>query len=136
MATTRSIVVKHLPESLSRERAHQFFAEIAPLLHGDRPSVVFDFSAVRDIDRAGVEILLRCMEEAMKSNGDVKLAAVPPQVAVILELTQVSRLFELYENPADAVESFYRFPVQAFQKSNTQLYPTPLQDNSGSSALT
>ncbi len=131
MATTRRVIVKHLPESLSRERAHQFFAEVAPLLEGDRPSLVFDFSAVRDMDSAGVEVLLRCMEEAMKSNGDLKLAAVPPQVAVILELTQVSRLFEHFENPADAVESYHRFPVHAFQQSNTQLFPASLEENHG-----
>jgi hypothetical protein len=57
------------------------------------------------------------MEEAMKRNGDVKLAAVSPQAAIILQLTRVDRLFEIFENPSDAVESFHRFPVQAFRQA-------------------
>jgi len=117
MANCRAVVVKQLPERVSVNEAQQLARELAPLLEGDRPCVVFDFSEVRQLDSAGIEMLLRCMEEAMKRNGDVKLAAVSPQVAVILELTRVDRLFEIFENPVDAVESFHRFPVQAFRRS-------------------
>ena len=52
----------------------------------------------------------------MKGNGDLKLASVSPQVAVILELTRVDRLFEIFERPCDAVESFHRFAVQTFRQ--------------------
>jgi anti-sigma B factor antagonist len=107
--------VKQLPESVSLGQAQQLYQELAPLLDGDRPCLVFDFSEVRQLDSAGIEMLLRCMEEAMKRNGDVKLAAVSPQVAIVLELTRVDRLFEIFEKPSDAVESFHRFPVQAFR---------------------
>src|SRR5215831_5463876 len=115
MSGLRDVIVKQLPENLTLRHAHNFLVEIQPLLKADRPCLVFDFSEVGHLDSAGVEMLLRCMEEAMKRNGDLKLAAVSPSVAVILELTRVDRLFEIYENPADAVESFYRFPVHAFQ---------------------
>lgn len=119
MTTCRTVVVKQLPESVGLNQSREFFREVAPLLDGDGPSVVFDFSEVRQLDSSGIEMLLRCMEEAMKRNGDVKLAAVSPQVAVILELTRVDRLFEIFENPSDAVESFRRFPVQAFRQNTT-----------------
>ncbi|MFY9559332.1 MAG: STAS domain-containing protein [Terriglobales bacterium] len=106
--------MKQLPESVSGSQAHQLFREVAPIVEGDRPRLVFDFSEVRQLDSSGIEMLLRCMEEAMKRNGDVKLAAVSPQAAVILKLTRVDRLFEIFEKPSDAVESFHSFPVQAF----------------------
>jgi len=77
--------------------------------------LVFDFSGVRQLDSAGIEMLLRCLEEVMKRNGDIKLAAVPPAPAVILELTGVDRFFEIYENASDAVESFHQFPAHALQ---------------------
>jgi anti-anti-sigma factor len=117
MANSKAVIVKKLPESVSVNESHQLFRELAPVLEEDRPRVVFDFSEVLKIDSAGIEMLLRCMEEAMKRNGDVKLAAVSDQVAVILELTRVDRLFEIFENPSDAVESFHRFPVQAFRQT-------------------
>jgi len=114
MTSPRPVVVKQLPESVSLNQAEGLCREVEQLLEGDRPCLVLDFSEVRQLDSAGIEMLLRCMEEAMKRNGDIKLAAVAPQVAVILELTRVNRLFEIFEKPADAVESFHRFPVQAF----------------------
>jgi anti-sigma B factor antagonist len=120
MTNSRPIVVKQLPDRVSVNETQQLFRELAPLFEGDRPCLVFDFSEVRQLDSAGIEMLLRCMEEAMKRNGDVKLAAVSPQVTVILELTRVDRLFEIFENPSDAVESFHRFPVQAFRQTTVQ----------------
>lgn len=116
MAGGREVIVKQLPEQVSLIQAQELLRELTPLLQCDRPSLVFDFSQVRQLDSAGIEMLLRCMELAMKGNGDVKLAAVSAQVSVILELTRVDRLFEIFERPYDAVESFHRFPVQAFRQ--------------------
>ena len=120
MTNSRPVVVKQLPDRVSVNETQQLFRELALLFEGDRPCLVFDFSEVRQLDSAGIEMLLRCMEEAMKRNGDVKLAAVSPQVTVILELTRVDRLFEIFEKPSDAVESFHRFPVQAFRQTTVQ----------------
>jgi anti-sigma B factor antagonist len=117
MTSCRTVVVKHLPESVTRGHVKQLAGELASLLTGDWPCLVFDFSEVRELDRAGVEMLLQSMESAMKRNGDVKLAAVSPEVAVILGLTGVDRLFESFRDTADAVESFHRFPVQAFPRT-------------------
>src|SRR5882757_140970 len=117
MTTSRDVVVKQLPEKVTLTQAREIFLEMAPLLESDRPCLVFDFSEVLQLDSAGIEMMLRCMEEAMKRNGDLKLAALSPQVAVILELTRVDRLFEIFATPSDAAESFHRFPVQALRQS-------------------
>ena len=108
------VIVRQLPESLTRKPVTAFFQDIVGLLKTNRPYVVFDFSEVTEIDAAGVEMLLQCVEEAMKGNGDVKLASVPPGPAAVLELTGVDRLFEIFDSTADAVESFHGFPVAAF----------------------
>jgi hypothetical protein len=42
----------------------------------------------------------------MKRDGDLKLAAVSPASAVILELMRVDRLFEVFETSEEAVRSF------------------------------
>jgi anti-sigma B factor antagonist len=117
MKTSRSVVVKQLPETVTMNNAQQLRREMAPLLDGDRPCLVLDCSAVRQLDSAGIELFLRSLEEAMKRNGDVKLASVSPQVEVVLKLTRVDRLFEIFEKPGDAVESFDRFPIQAFRQA-------------------
>jgi anti-anti-sigma factor len=131
MTNRRPVIVKHLPEKLSLEQASAFFCEVEPFLKTDRPRVVFDCSNVTLLDSTGIQILLRCLEEAMKRNGDVKLAAIPPGPAKILELTEVDSLFENFENAADAVESFYRLPVYGFQQVPQPWYSTPAPERAG-----
>src|SRR5215467_11650271 len=109
MTTGKPVVVKQLPEVLDAENSEAFLRELAPLFANDHPRLVFDFSGVRHMDSAGVELLLQCVEEAIKRNGDLKLAAVSPQLTVILEMTRIDRLFEIFDNCHDAVESYHRF---------------------------
>lgn len=115
MTTGKPVVVKQLPEFLGVQQCQAFLRELEPVFATVRPRLVFDFTGVHHLDSAGVEFLLRCMEEAMKRNGDLKLACVPPQLAVILEMTRVDRLFEIFDTSTDAVESFHRFSASAWQ---------------------
>jgi anti-sigma B factor antagonist len=115
METSRPVVVKHLPERVNQKHARLFFREVQPLITADRPQVVFDLSAVQQLDAAGVDMLLQCMSQIMKRDGDLKLAAVSPHAAVILELTRTDRLFEIYRSTADAIRSFSRFLPSAMR---------------------
>jgi anti-sigma B factor antagonist len=115
MIAGRPVVVKQLPEKLSLEQSRMFFCEVEPSLTADRPRLVLDCSRVRELDNAGVQVLLHCLEEAMKRNGDVKLASLPPAAAEILELTRIDSLFEVFESIRDAVNSFYQLPAYAFE---------------------
>lgn len=119
----RSVVVQQLPERLTVGFTQQFFREIESQLKTDRPYLVFDFSHVRQFDSSGVQMLLYCMEEVMKRNGDLKLAALPSGPAVMLELTRVDRLFEIFEDVQDAVESFHRLPLQALPAMPPDWHP-------------
>jgi len=109
METSRPVVVKRLPERLNLKQARQFFREVQPFLQADRPQIVFDLSQVKQMDAAGVDMLLQCVDAAMKRDGDVKLASVSAQAGVILELTRTDRLFEIYESSSDAARSFSGF---------------------------
>jgi len=115
METSRPVVVKRMPERLSLRTARQFEREVQPFLTSDRPQVVFDLSQVRHLDAAGVDMLLRCMTQAMKRDGDLKLAALSDHALTILELTRTDRLFEVYETSTDAVRSFTYFLPNAMR---------------------
>ena len=106
-----AVAVKQLPETLSEKQGRLFLGELESSINIDRPSIVLDCSRVRRMDRAVINLLLCCLEEAMKRNGDVKLAAVPQEARSILQLTGVDRLFEIFETNAEAVSSFRRPPV-------------------------
>jgi anti-anti-sigma factor len=112
MDNPRAVVLKHLPEKVNAKHARDFVREMHPVLTSDRPQIVFDMSKVRHLDAAGVDMLLHCMAEVMKRDGDLKLAALSPQSAVVLEMTRTDRLFEIYQSASDAVRSFRVFVPQ------------------------
>ena len=62
MTTPRPVVVKQLPAQLKLGQVQEFLREVSPLITADRPCIVFDFSQVTQIDSAGVDMLLHCME--------------------------------------------------------------------------
>ena len=109
METSRPVVVKRMPERLNLKHARALLREMRPILTSDRPQVVFDMSQVRHLDAAGVDMLLHCMTESMKRDGDLKLAALSEQAAIILELTRTDRLFEIYNTSTEAMRSFSHF---------------------------
>jgi|SRR5689334_17011635 len=117
MKTGRPVLVMQLPERLNLTEARGFLPEVMAVLRNDRPLIVFDFSEVQQVDSAGVEMLLKCLERVMSLDGDLKLAALTPQASVILELTRVDRLFEVFASVEAAVESFRGFSLREAPQS-------------------
>jgi len=113
MLISKLVVIMELPEELNRETAQNFWLELQPLLESHRPRIVLDCSHVRYIDGAGVEMLLQCLEEAMKRDGDMKLSAVSPESEVILEFMRVYRVFEVFPTSEAAAQSFSAIPAEA-----------------------
>ena len=124
METSRPVVVKRVPERVNLKAAREFMRAIEPILQSDRPQVVLDLSNVRQLDSAGVDMLLHCMSEAMKRDGDVKLAAPSAEAMVILELTRTGRLFEIYDSATDAARSFSSFLPNVMRQFSTPETPT------------
>jgi anti-anti-sigma factor len=104
-----------MPEKLNQREARKFLQDVQPFLSSDRPQLVFDLSQVKQLDAAGVEMLLRCVSEVMKRDGDLKLASLSKQAAMVLELTRTDRLFEIYENSTEAARSFSGFLPNAMR---------------------
>lgn len=123
-SSKRPVVVKRMPEKMNLKQARSFFKEVQPFLNSDRPQVVFDMSQVRHIDAAGVDVLLTCMRDAIRRDGDVKLAALSQPAAVVLELTRTGRLFEIYDTSGEAVKSFSSFMPKAIK----HFYPHPAHE--------
>jgi anti-anti-sigma factor len=114
--SSRPVVVKRMPQRLNLRAAREFLRDVQPFLDADRPQLVFDLSQVQQLDAAGVEMLLYCMSEAHKRDGDLKLACLSAQAAIVLELTRTERLFEIYETSADAARSFSGFLPNAMRQ--------------------
>jgi anti-sigma B factor antagonist len=113
MLTSGPVLVMQVPEELNVGAVSKFVQEVKPLLEANRPRMVLDCSQIRTMDSAGVEALLQCLEEALKRDGDLKLASLSPQAEVILELMRVARVFETFSTCELAVRSFNAVSVEA-----------------------
>lgn len=109
-----------MPAVMNLRESRAFLRQVQPILRSDRPQLVFDLSQVVRLDAAGVEVLLQCMSEAMRRDGDVKLAAVSPQAAVVLEMTRTDRLFEIHPTSTDAARSFSAFLPNTVRRKEPQ----------------
>ncbi len=126
MEKNRPVVVKRISERLNSRQAKDFMREMDKVVNSDRPQLVFDCSQVKQIDAAGVEMLLHCLSRAIKRDGDLKLAAVSPQMEIVLQMTRTDRLFEIYDSATDAVLSFSRFLPSAVKRPASVLtMPAP-----------
>ncbi len=102
----RSVTVHQIPSAVTNTGERRFLRDLQSHVAAERPRIVLDCSEVAQMDDATVHLLLCCLEEAMKSNGDVKLAALSPAAESSLRRSKVNRLFELYPTPAAAVHSY------------------------------
>ena len=120
MTDVRPIIIKRVPESLTLKQARAFLEDVQPLLEQDRPQLVFDLSNVRRLDCAGVDMLLHCLTEAARRDGDLKLAALSPQCHVVLNLTRAGRLFEIFASSVDAVHSFSSYLPNVLRRTRCE----------------
>lgn len=107
MKTTWSTTtVRAIPEK--RDGIHQlaFYRELESCIDLDRPKVVLDCSSLSQLDQDSVYLLLCCLEEAMRRNGDVRLAALQPKTQTALNSAGLDRIFQTFDSVEEAVESF------------------------------
>ena len=104
--TRRTISVTKIPAQLDRDRQKAFYREIERYINIDRPNVVLDCSPLEKLDKPAIHLLLCCLEEAMKRNGDVRLAALQPEPQSVLHSTGLDLLFQVFRSTREAVESF------------------------------
>lgn len=108
---SRVVQVYQLPEEVTNETERGFLRELQEQVETQRPCIVLDCSQVRRMDIPAKRLLLSCLEEVMKRNGDVRLASLRFGAEAMLRMAGIRRLFEVYATIADAVQSFQKRPV-------------------------
>lgn len=107
----RSVVVKILPASSDLRQQRLFLEEVKASLEHRRPRLVLDCSLLRELNAAAMQLMLHCLEEALKRNGDVRLASIPIASEPAFAAARLGRLFNVYRTAAEAVASFHQGPM-------------------------
>jgi anti-anti-sigma regulatory factor len=121
----RAVAVIQLPEIRNANERQAFLRDLQNSVDVDRPCVVLDCSSVGQLDKSGIHLLLCCLEEAMKRNGDLKLAGLDSSAEAMLETFGVYRLFDIHDTTAGAVNSFHRLPTGSASQTSRSMDRRP-----------
>jgi anti-sigma B factor antagonist len=99
------VVVVSPQGDLQAETIGSFQSQTDELLKTGIHYFVIDFSSVKFIDSSGLAALVRLYKRVRIGEGDIRLAEVPTAIMKILELTRLSRVFDIYPTVSEAVAS-------------------------------
>jgi anti-anti-sigma factor len=102
----RLIEVRTLPGKIDGAQLRILYRDLESCINVDGPAVVLDCSMLRHVDKPALHFLLCCLEEAMKRNGDIRLAALQPELMAEVQSTGLSSLFQIFDSIEDALASF------------------------------
>lgn len=104
----RPVTVLRLPVNLNTKSEWSFLQEVERHMGGSRPFLVLDCSTIHRLDKPMIFLLLRCLEEALKRNGDVKLSGISMAGDSALGFSVANGIFEVFDSTEEAVSSFYK----------------------------
>ena len=91
-------------DAIDNANAPEVKAEALRLL-GEASDVVVDLSGVDFLDSAGVGVLVGLFKNARLRGGRARFCGLTPGVRSVLELIQLDRIFEIYDDVATAARS-------------------------------
>lgn len=101
-----SVHVLDISGRLDAATAPAFRDACTKLLEAGHSNLVVSFSGTSFIDSSGLGVLVSVLRNVTKIGGDVRLAALPPEVKTLFELTRLNKVFDMYVDPGSAASSF------------------------------
>ena len=104
MTSKGPIVVKEFPQVRNFARRKSFLGEVRNLANRTyRPQLVVEIAESAEMGPDAIELLLECVEQVERADGRVSVVAGSPQTAVILELTRLTSVLDMFSSVSDAV---------------------------------
>ena len=104
MTSKGPVVIKEFPQGRNFARRKLFLSEVRNLARRTyRPQLVLDISESAEIAPDAIELLLECVEQVERADGRVSVVAGSPQTAVILELTRLASVLDIFSSVSEAV---------------------------------
>ena len=73
----------------------------------ETPHVVLDLSGIEFIDSSGLGLLVRLMNRARLTGGDLRICAVTPRLKEILRVTRLDKVLPPYTSSGEAIAATY-----------------------------
>lgn len=93
-------------ERLDAHNSGDLKAQMLKLFEEGKTSLVIDLQDVRFVDSSGLGALVSGFKNASSRNGNLKLSGLQLQVKSMFELTRLHRVFEIFNDVEEALDSF------------------------------
>ena len=98
------VLVAHLQCYLDRVGAENFKYVLSERMKpGEK--IVLDLEKLVNIDNYGLDALLAMAQQALENDSEIKLARVSVDMRIVLDITRVYRVFEIFNTIEEAVAS-------------------------------
>ena len=99
-----NVLVAHVQMFLDQSGAENFKYVLSERMKpGEK--IVLDLEKLVNIDNYGLDALLAMAQKALENNSLIKLAQVSADMKIVLDITKVYRVFEIYPTIEEAVAS-------------------------------
>lgn len=99
-----NILIAHLQMFLDRSGAENFKYVLSERMKpGEK--IILDLEKLVNIDNYGLDALLAMAQKALENQSLIKLAGVNADMQIVLDITKVYSVFEIYPTIEDAVAS-------------------------------
>ena len=99
-----NVLIAHLQMYLDQVGAENFKYVLSERMKpGEK--IVLDLEKLVNIDSYGLDALLAMAQKALENKSEIKLACVSADMKIVLDITRVYRVFEIYNTIEEAVAS-------------------------------
>jgi len=92
---------------LDEANIQQIGAEIARIVDAKpQPKLLISFENVDHLSSAALGTLITINNRIRSKDGQLRLAKIDPQIYEVFVITKLNKLFQIYETPQQAMESF------------------------------
>jgi anti-anti-sigma factor len=95
--------VVHLVNRVDADNAPAVRRELDSLMSQGRNRLALQLDQVSFVDSSGLSVFVHAVKMARAAGGDVNLIQPTPAVRSVLELTRLSRIFEIWDDEPSAV---------------------------------
>ena len=90
-------------DALTAPGLTEFFSQ---QIQSDNAKLIADLSQLEYTSSAGLRVLLAAVKEARQQGGDLRLAAVTPQVSKVLAMSGFTNILKIYPDQPSAISSY------------------------------
>lgn len=108
IAHDNQVVVVGLSGSLDVSVQKELKDKLIDASQSKETDLVVDFSGVEFIDSSCLGVLVSLAKKLREQKGDIKISRLSSDVKSIFQITRLDRVFEIFDDNKQAVDSYYK----------------------------